>query len=447
MRERRRAGAASRSDGDAATRCSHRKRRPSAEAVVERLDVVGVVATDLDEPIRGRTVRIVDARGARSDVVTDGSGGFAFGEVAVPYDLVVAPGAASPATVYLGLQRPDPYLELFERDGPTPSPARQTIRVGVRAPVCGASCRVTVVTTSPSGAGSTTTPCETSDGVVVVDVAHDWRGLAIQLEELIDVHVLVDDASNASFGYARIDGVASAPGDTVDLGIVAPAPVPAADAIYVGAEGGEGALVDWGWTTAVSLDLSGDRARQAPGFVFAAAPAASTTIRLPLIPRAEVRATVSARHPQSDAQGAFHRSTEVWSGARSLSADPIALEVVAGPEMVRPGAGGSFSQRGLGFEWSAMDVGALYTLTVIDTTRGGARFRVLTTEHDVSLGRLALLGLPKLDLGDHMVDLSASPRAGVADAASPDAAVRRRRQDWTRPGVTTRLRVPFQVTR
>lgn len=417
------------------------------EAVVERLDVTGWVATDLDEPIRGRTVRIVDARGARYDVVTDGRGGFAIREVAVPYDLVVAPGASSPATVHLGLLRSDPYIELFERDGPTPSPARQTIRVGVRAPGCGASCRVTVVTTSPSGAGTTTMPCGNGERVVVVDVDHGWRGLALQPEELIDVHVLVDDASNASFAYARIDGVVSAPGDTLDVGIVAPEPVPATDAITVGAMGGGGALVDWSWTTSVALDVSGDRARQDPGFVFAAAPAASATVRLPLIPRVEVRATVSARHPQSDAHGAFHRSTEVWSGARPLSVDPIALEVAAGPEMVRPEIGGRFSQRGLGFEWSAMDVGALYTLTVVDTTRGGARFRVLTTEHEVPLGRLALLGLPKLDLGDHIADLSAALRVGVADAASPDPAVRRQRQDRTRPGGMTRLRVPFQVTR
>ena len=417
------------------------------EAVVERVDVSGWVATDLDEPIGGRTVRIVDARGARYDVVTDGRGRFATGEVAVPYDLVVAPGASSPATVHLGLLRPDPYIEIFERDGPTPSPARQTIRVGVRAPGCGASCRVTVVTTSPSGAGTTTVPCGKGDGVLVVDVAHGWRGLALQPDELIDVHVLVDDASNASFAYARIDGVASAPGDTLDVGVVAPEPVPATDAVDIGAKGGGEALVDWSWTTSVALDVSGARASQAPGFVFAAAPAASLPIRLPLIPRVEVRATVSARHPQSDARGAFHRSTEVWSGARPLSVHPIALELAAGPEMVRPETGGSFSQRGLGFEWSAMDVGALYTLTVVDTARGGARFRVLTAEHEVPLGRLAQLGLPKLDLGDHIADLSASPRVEVADAASPDPAVRRQRQDRTRPGVTTRLRIPFQVTR
>lgn len=417
------------------------------EAVADRIRVAGWVVTESEEPIRGRTVRLVDARGARYDARTDDRGGFAIDEVAAPYDLVVAPGASSPVTVYLGLLRSDPYIELSERSGPTPSPAHLSIQVGVHVPGGRASCRVNVVTISPSGEGTATMPCGEGEGVLVVDVEHEWRGLAQKPEEPVDVHVLVDDASNASFAYARVDGVASAPGDTLEVGVVTPEPVSTTDAIFVGAEGDGGALVDWSWTASVELDVSGDRARRAPGVVFPTVPAASMTVRLPLIPRAEVRAAVSARHPRSDARGAFLRSTEVWSGTRALSVEPLALEVEAGPEMLRPETGRGLSRRGLGFEWSKMDDVALYTLTVIDTMRGGARYRVLTEEHEVALGRLAILGLPELDLGDHVADLSTSPRVRLADAASPDPDVRRRRHDRTSPGIMTRLRVPFQVTR
>ncbi|MBX3225278.1 MAG: hypothetical protein KF795_32535 [Labilithrix sp.] len=420
---------------------------PMPERAAERIDVAGVVATDLDEPIGGRLVRIVDAEGARRTGTTTGRGTFVFPDVAAPYDLIVAGGPSGVATAYLGLRRRDPHLELFEREGPTPSPARQTVRVGVRAPACGgASCRVTAVTTSPSGAGSATTACPEDGGAVVLDVDHGWRGVAILPDERVDVHVLVGDEARASFAYARVASVAAAPGHTVDVGMAELAPVPATDAIWIGAAGGEGELVDWTWTTSVSLDLSGDPDGRDPGFVFAVAPSASTTIRLPLIPRARMSASLSARHPRSDEAGGFHRSTEVWSDVRPVSVDAVALDVGPGPELVSPRDGGALSRRGAGFEWSAPETATLATLTVVDRARGGARFRVLTPEHEVALSQLAALGLPRLELGAYMLDLSTTPRAGIGDAVSPDADVRRRNRDHARAGGATRLRVEFRVT-
>jgi hypothetical protein len=419
---------------------------PTKELVATTIDVVGLVATDLEDPVSGRAIVLVDARGERHEAVTDGGGGFAFSNVAPPYDVAVAPTTSGAITAYFGLWRRDPYLELFERSGPTPVPQRQTLRVGVRASSCFASsCWLTALTTSPSGGGSAMTTFKNGDGVVVVDVEHGWRGAGVLPSERIELHVLVGDEDSSSFAYAWLGPVTAAPGDTVDVGIAAVASVPASDPISVGVHGGVGALVDWRWTTSVSLDLSGGPATPKGSFPFAIVPAASTTVRIPLIPGAKMRAGVSASHPRGDAQRGFYRSTEVWSGALS-SPDDALLDVVVGPELTRPAVGGGLSRRGLGFEWTPSGTSALSTLTVVDTTRGVARFRALTSNQEVPLARLAMLGVPKLDLGDHMLDLSTSPLFGIDDATNPDVAVRHRRQDTAQPGVTTYLRVPFQVT-
>ncbi|MBX3199707.1 MAG: hypothetical protein KF894_16345, partial [Labilithrix sp.] len=307
------------------------------ERAPERIDVAGLVATDLGAPIGGRRVTLVDALGVRHDRVTSGRGAFAVDDVSVPYDLMVERGSADADTVYLGLQRRDPYAELFERDGPTPSPARQTIRVGVRAPACGGgACRVTAVTTSPSGGGSATAACPDAGGLAVVEVEHGWRGLSVPSGERVDVHVLVGDEPRAWYAYARAASVAAAPGERVDVGVIDPEPVAMTDATSVGATAGAGALADWVWSTSVSLDVSGDPDRREPGFVFAVAPSASTSVRLPLVPRARWGVSVSARHARSDEGGGFHRSTEVWSEVRPLSVEAVALDVGPGPELMAP---------------------------------------------------------------------------------------------------------------
>ena len=85
-----------------------------------RIHVSGSVATDLDDPMGGRAVVLVDARGERRESLTDEGGAFLFSDVTPPYDLMVA-GASRGPTVLLGLRRRDPYIELFERDGSTPT--------------------------------------------------------------------------------------------------------------------------------------------------------------------------------------------------------------------------------------------------------------------------------------------------------------------------------------
>jgi len=223
--------------------------------------------------------------------------------------------------------------------------------------------------------------------------------------------------------------------------------VDATEPVTIGAKGGVEALLDWRWSTSVFLDLTGEPRGPETAFVFAVLPAAVTTLRFPLVPGARMRASIAATHPRAGEQGGFHRSTEAWSGERPLSVDPIELEVAAGPEIVRPAAGGNMSRRGVGFAWRSFGIAALSTLTVSDTIRGSVRFRVTTPGHEVSLARLAQLGLPRLELGDHLLDLSTFPGARADDAVSPNPALRRRHGDRARAGMTTHLRVPFQVTK
>src|SRR6185369_4677966 len=116
------------------------------------INVRGMVATDRGEPIAHRPVALVDAE-ERRDTVTDEAGRFAILDVAPPYDLAI--GSEGLATVFLGLRRADPYVELFERDGPSPAVPAQTVRVGVRTALCerpeSDSCAVTVLTISSTG--------------------------------------------------------------------------------------------------------------------------------------------------------------------------------------------------------------------------------------------------------------------------------------------------------
>jgi hypothetical protein len=426
--------------------------------VAERIQVGGIIVSDLEGGARERSVALVDARGQRQNAVTDDAGAFAFSEVAPPYDLAVASASSGPMTVYLGLERDDPYVDLFERDGPSPAAESQTLRVSLHTHACGASPGwATVVTSSASGTGAATTSCSDGDGVLTVEVEHAWHGIAVDPSELIDVNVLVGNGACSSFAHARLDGIRSAPGETVDVGCVDPVVVPAMGPIMIGARGGPGDLPDWRWTTSLSLDLVGNPARPATALVLAAAPLAFTTAHLPLIPGAAIHVNVSASHPRGGHQGGFHRSTEAWSGARGVSAESIMLDVVPGPEIVRPAVGATLSRRGLGFEWHATGPTgegrrrdpsgpSLATLAVSDRVRGTLRFRVITTTEEVSLSRLSMLGVPRLELGDHELDLSTMNGVAMDDVVSSDVATRRKHLDKTRPGAAAYLRVPFQVT-
>jgi hypothetical protein len=451
---------------------------PEDESLPERISVTGVVTTDLGTRLGGRAVVLLDAYQERHDVVTDDRGRFSLGKIAPPYDLAVAAGPGGSTTVIMGLHRVDPYVELFERDGPTPMLQGQNVRVGVHAPPCVSppplgrransetSCSVTVVTASASGQGTSTASCGSGaggptvsggrvDGPVVLEVRHAFASASLP-GEAIAVHVLTSCRSTAptttelelvSYGYSRIDGIVAASGETADIGFTEALPIPAMDPITIGARDGDSELAAWTWTTEISLDLPGDV--PPAGFLFALAPSATTTARLPRLEGSNVRVRFVANHPRGYEPGGFHRSTHAWSGAQPaisvMKPAPIAVDVEPGPEVVHPVVGGGIS-RGESIAWTS-SVPALATLAIADTAHRASRFRVLTCGEEVALTHLQELGVPRLRLGAHDLDLSTHPGASTDDATSPDAAVRKRRFDVARPGAATYVRIPFEVTR
>ncbi len=415
-----------------------------SEIVTNRIDVSGVVATDLDAPVTLRSVVLVDARGARHDLVTDADGRFRAPDVLPPYDVAVA-SPSGLLTIHLGLRRSAPWIELVERDGPLPSHPSQTIRIGVHTGWC-SSCAVTALTVSPLGAGTLTTTSEGGKPLTVVDVEHRWRGMAVPNGERIDVHVLVVTGDKTTFAYGRREGLVALPGEIVDFGVIETAPVATTEPLVIEAGSHAATLVDWRWSTTVFLGVSAGPASPEARFLYEAATDSAVTLRAPAMPGLGIHANIVATHPRSDEQGGFHRSTEVWSGRRALSNDSIELAVDVGPETVRPLPGGTFSRRGSGFEWRSTRLGNLARLTVADVARSRVRFRVITAGQEVPLARLARLGAPKLEPGDHLLDLSTAADVAIDDAVSPDVAVRHGRFARTRPGMATSLRVPFQVT-
>lgn len=414
------------------------------------IDVRGLVADERGGPIGGRAVRLVDAAGERRESLTEDDGSFAFDGVRAPYDLGVAAPLGGP-TAYLGLTRADPWLELAEREAAPAPPERQIVRAVVEMRPCGLRPDwITVVTASPSGGGSATIPVRAGDAnPVIVEVEHGWYA-APPPGEVVRVHVLAGDEDRSSFAYAAADRVPAAPGERTRTGPIAPASIHATEPLALGAEGGEGALVEWRWTTEASLDLAGGGQ-----VTFAAAEAASLTARLPLVPGASVRVSVAAVDPHAEPRRGYHRSTGAWSGARPLSperdlsrdAGSLALEVRAGPESLQPAVGEILSREAIGFAWKRDDVPALVTVTVADVTRGVVRFRALTTDEQLPHARLAALGLATVLPGEHLLELTTAPLSTTDEATSLDASTRRRRFDRARPGAATQLRIPFHVAR
>ena len=115
------------------------------------------------------------------------------------------------------------------------------------------------------------------------------------------------------------------------------------------------------------------------------------------------------------------------------------------PEPRRPALEGSLSRRGTGFAWSTRAPG-LASLVLIDVARGRQRFRALTADGDVDLRRLEALGLGRLEVGEHVFDLTTTPGMDVDTLTEPDARLRRSRFDFHAPGSATYQRFRFQVT-
>ncbi|MBX3185546.1 MAG: hypothetical protein KF819_00970 [Labilithrix sp.] len=410
----------------------------------EAIHLVGRLVDDLGAPVAGRAILVVDRRARRFETLTDGAGVFRAKAVAPPYDLAIAPAESATVTaplLYLGLRRPDPRLEIFEREGPTPRLASQPITVGVTLPPCrveAGACWVSVVTASPSGGGATAGSYTTAESTTFL-VEHSWNGARTLPGEVIDVHVLTGDAGYTEYAYARVPNVPARPGEPMDVGMTAPAAVPSSDPITLSAHA-PGIAADWQWTLASWLDLPGN-ATISLRYLWAS----STSMRVPRLPGATFRAGLWAQHPPNEDRPYYHRSSQAWTGTLPLTATNVAIDVPAVIETVRPALEGILSRRGVGLAWDAARP-ALAGLVVVDLARSGHLFRAFTSESEIPPGRLLALGVPRFEQGDHVLDLTTTPDATIDDLTQPDEALRRRRFDEKSPGAATVQRFRFQVT-
>lgn len=409
------------------------------------IDVGGRVVDDLEQPVVGRPIVVVDRSGKRFEVMTDEEGGFHAMGVVVPYDLLVtqAPsGAVITPLIYLGLKRENPRIEVFERTGATERAASQPLRIGVKLPPCRATsgaCWVSVVSASASGTGGTAGSYTEGAQTAVYELDHAFQEAAPRRDESIDVHVLVGDADYTQYAYARVPHVPAHPGEPMDLGMTAPLPVASGDPVTVA--GRATSLPEgWQWTLTSQLELLGGatiplRYEWSP----------SSALRLPLLPGATWRAAAWAQHPPAAERPYFHRSLQAWSGTLPLTATNVALDLPLAPETIRPALEGTLSRRGLGLAWSAASPG-LASVVLVDVARGQQRFRAFTSDAEIGLQRLEALGLARLDPGDHVFDLTTTPGATVDELTQPDERQRRHRFDSHVPGATTYQRFRFQVT-
>ena len=409
------------------------------------IDVGGRVVDDLDGAIVGRPITVVDGRGKRQEILTDEDGGFYAMGVVPPYDVLVeeAPsGVVITPLVFLGLRRRDPRLEVFERQGATPRPLAQPLRIGVKLPPCRATegaCWVAVVSASPSGGGGTAGSYVDGTDHAVYDLDHSWREATTRPAETIDVHVLVGDAEYTQYAYARVTRVPVHPGVPSDLGVAVPSPVDSTEPVAVSGHTG-GMPEGWQWTLASQLELPGGAAI-ALRYDWSAA----SSMRLPSLPGATWRVAAWAQHPPTPDRPYFHRSSQAWSGSLPLTAANVVLDVPAAPEPIRPEMEGTLSRRGAGLAWDG-DGPALASLVVVDLARGKQRFRAFTSEPELALRRLEALGLPRLEPGEHVLDLTTTPGKIVDEVAEPDEHTRRSRADVHVPGQATYQRFRFLVT-
>ena len=409
------------------------------------LDVAGRVVDDVEEPVVGRPIVIVDQRGRRQELLTDEDGGFRAAGVAPPYDLLVeaAPsGAVITPLVFLGLRRADPRLEVFERQGPTARPDAQAIHLGVKLPPCRAveaGCWVSVVTWSPSGGGGTAGSYAAGTEDASYDVDHAWHEVAVGANEIIDVHVLVGDADYTQYAYARVEHVAARPGAATAVGVVTPAPVESSEPVSVAARMA-GSPDGWDWTLASELELP-DGAAMALRYEWSAASA----MRLPLLPGARWHVGAWVQHPLTPDRPWFHRSAQVWSGTLPLATTDVALDVPPLPEPLRPELEGTFSRRARALVWDS-GAPALASVVLVDLGRGQQRFRAFTAAGEVSLRGLEALGLARVENGAHLLDLTTTPGATVDELTDPDEQHRKDRFDVHVAGGTTYQRFRFTIT-
>lgn len=405
----------------------------------------GRVETDEGVAIIGRPIVVVDSRGKRTEVLSDEGGAFYVADVERPYDLAVASapsGAPRVPTVYLGVTREDPFLELFERDGPSERARMQVVRVGVKPPPCATTCTISVVTVSQTGGGASSAPYSGEDAVVF-DIEHEWNAPSLAPGESIDLHVLTMDGARAKFAYARKRGIRGESGDITDVGMIVPEAVASSAPLTVKAIP-HGVSASWPTILGTYLELPGGGSMQ-----LMYEPKAEDTLQLPLLPGAGVRATAWMQHPPVADLPYFRHSTQVWTGVRRIVGGKVALDMLAGPVPARPTAEGSLSARGPGIAWvnPPNAPAPLSEVTVSNVARGAVLYRVWTSGEEVSFAKLEQLGLARLEAGDHELGLTSTPAHDVDVVVDPDARARHARSEQRAPGSSTAQGFRFRVTK
>lgn len=411
--------------------------------------ITGRLETDDGQPIIGRPLAVVDARGERREVLSDEGGGFNVPNVVRPYDLAVAgsPSTNRPTpTVFLGITREDPFIELFERDGPKTRPAAEILRFAVKPPPClsiTATCTIAVVSGSESGAGGSAVPYGEA-GNVLFEIEHEWSGDVVGAKERIALHVVTFDDARTSFAHASIEDIRAAAGDLVELGILEPAPVPASEPLLVSALV-RGPAAAWSPSIATWLDLPGNAA-----LAFSYGSNREESMRVPVIHGATFRANAWMQHPAVADRPQFHSAVQAWSGSQPVARDGGTLSLVmpVAPTPIRPQMDGHLSAGGLGYAWTNPP-GAplpLNEITVARVDSGVLRVRVWTSSDEIPFSKLQTLGVQPLQPGDHVIGITSSPTDSLDDAVHPDATIRHARYDVRRRGSATYQRFRFKVT-
>lgn len=397
----------------------------------ERITIAGALVTDRDEPIAGRRFVTVGHDRDRRAGITGPGGAIAVEGVAPPYDLLVQGSPDNGPTVYLGLTSPDPYIALLERDGVTVAAPSQTIRVGIRAPSCGRErCIVDVMSASRSGDGNASTlsePTADDDAIAIVEVSHVWWAAKPAEGEKIAIHALVHDVENRTFAYGSVAGIEPAPGEMRDTGLLRATALATTAPLTPGGVMSSVAA-DALWSTLITLDVPGASGAPGPAFALAAATASAVTTRLPILAGASWRVMVTAMTP-GRASTAWSGSCDVGDGAPRLELPPAPSDVAIEDGRLRWRAGAS----------------ALAIIDVVDVARASHRYRIVTNETDVALGRLEDLGLRGLEKGAHELALTIAPDVSLNETVDPDPAVRSRQRDVRRAGVASYARVAVDV--
>ena len=410
----------------------------SAESAAPRIEIGGLLVDDLDEPVIGRPIDIVDASGQRFSLITDEGGGFwALGALA-PYDVLVAPapsGAVITPMAYLGLTRRDPRLEVFEHDGPLMRPASQLLRVSVTLPPCRApsgTCFVSVVSASATGRGGTAASYGGPSSTTVFALEHAFEKAALAPAESVNVHVLVGDAETTEFAYAAVIDLPASPGAETDVAL-APAPIASSAPVSIAARSA-GVPLGWDWTLASELELL-DGAVMTLRYDWSS----SSSLRLPLLLGASWRVNAWAQAPRDDEDDDDNlprRSSQARSGTLPVPAANVALDLPTPPLPI--------ALSGTSIAWRGEP--SLASVIVIDDVRGAQRFRAFTSEASIPLSRLTAMGLSPLQAGAHTLDLQTTAGADVDSLTEPDDRVRAQRFGLDRPGGATYQRARFMVS-